>query len=240
MLNEENLKACQKIIRYRFIHRDLLELALRHRSLSGMKGEDHLNNERLEFLGDAVLNFLVSEFLYHTFPDRQEGYLSKLKATLVSRSLLSSLIRQQNLHQFIQLSEGEQITGGRERLSILANLYEALLGAIYLDGGIIEAHAFVQFTLLDNFDDYVSSQDYHNYKSLLLEYVQGKMKIQPLYQVTEESGPDHNKTFSVRVSINQQEWGSGQGKSKKLAEQNAAKNALIRRKIIQTDHPFDL
>lgn len=226
MLTEENLLACQRIIRYCFKDSALLVLALRHRSLSGIKGEDHLNNERMEFLGDAVLNFLVSDFLYFTYPERQEGHLSKLKATLVSGSLLSNLIKNLNLHIYIQLSEGEQITGGRNRLSILANLYEALLGAIYLDGGITAAKDFVDHSLLHHFADTINSKDYTNYKSVLLEYVQGKLKIQPNYYVVEEIGPDHNKIFTIKVTVNQREWGSGQGESKKIAEQNAAKNAL--------------
>ncbi len=218
----------EKIIKYSFKDKELLILALKHRSITGYKDWSNENNERLEFLGDAILEFIVVDFLYKKFPNKQEGELSKIKSTLVSRKILAIIIKNLKINEYIIISEGEEQTGGRERPSILANVYEAILAAIYLDGGIRQAKKFVNNTILKNYNDFIKDINYFNFKSRLLEFIQGKFKVQPIYKVIEESGPDHNKTFTINVYFKDRLIGQGKGSSKKSAQQEAAHNALIR------------
>lgn len=226
-LHYDTLLECQKKIDYSFNDLSHLELALRHRSLTGMKGEENDQNERLEFLGDAVLDSIVAEFLYFKYPNYQEGQLSKSKSILVNRKTLAEAIKKFRFNEYIMLSDGEENTGGRTRISILANVYEAILGAIFIDGGINQAKKFVQNTLLKFHEDILQNKEYINYKSRLLEYCQGKFRTQPFYQVVDEQGPDHEKIFTVRAIILKKVLGEGQGNSKKIAQQLAAREALI-------------
>lgn len=214
-------------IGYHFRDHSLLIQALKHRSILNVTHEDRIfSNERLEFLGDAVVNMVVTHFLYITFPDIEEGMLSKKKAILVSREVLAEVAKELQLGKYVLLTHGEEKTGGRKRVSILANLYEALVGALFLDGGFEPASHFIEKSLLSQYHRYIGKREYTNYKSKLLEYAQKNHIGLPEYRVVREEGPDHNKTFYVEVLLNEKVLGEGQGKSKKQAEQHAAENAL--------------
>ena len=219
--------AIEKIIKYTFKDSGNLAQAFRHRSYLIIRHEPaHRSNERLEFLGDAVLDLVVTEFLYSELNTESEGVLSKIKSVLVSRKVLAQIMAGMELGEFLLLNRGEEQTGGRQRLSNLANLYESILGAIYLDGGLKPARNFILRTLLDDYDSYVSDENHLNYKSLLLEYAQGRGIGIPKYLMVKESGPDHEKIFEIEVSLADSGSAIGSGKSKKIAEQNSAQNLL--------------
>jgi len=220
-------KSIEKIIKYRFNNRRYLSEAFKHRSFLIINREPAYNsNERLEFLGDAVLDLVVTEFLFSRYPQDSEGILSKIKSVLVSRKVLAQIISELKLGDYLLLNRGEEQTGGRSRFSNLANLYESILGAIYLDGGLKSAQKFILSTLLLNYDKYTNNEDHLNYKSLLLEYAQKKGLGNPKYLLINESGPDHDKEFEIDVSLPGADNANGKGKSKKVAEQNSARNLL--------------
>lgn len=213
----------------RFQDRGLLEQALTHRSYLGSNGGDPgRSNERLEFLGDAVLELVVIEHLYRAFPVDREGDLTKKKSLLVSKGVLAHRAEQMGLGEMILLSESERDSGGGERASILADAFEAVIGSIYLDRGLDTARRFIQEHLLRTATSILEDRAHLNYKSLLQEYVQGKHKTHPRYRVVTEIGPDHMKLFTVEVSVRGTLLGRGQGRNKKEAEQNAAGDALDR------------
>ncbi len=213
----------------RFHDRGILEQALTHRSYLGCNGGDPgRSNERLEFLGDAVLELVVIEHLYRAFPVDREGELTKKKSLLVSKGVLAHRAERMGLGEFILLSESERDSGGRERASILADAFEAVVGAIYLDRGIAMARRFIQEQLLHTATSILEDRAHLNYKSLLQEYVQARHKTHPRYRVVTEVGPDHMKLFTVEVSVRGMLLGRGQGRNKKEAEQNAAGDALGR------------
>lgn len=217
----------ERRIGYTFQQPDLLELALTHRSHTGHReGQRQVSNERLEFLGDAVLDLCVSRHLYQSFPDKKEGELTKLKSIIVSGPFLVRLALGIGLGDHLLLSESEARTGGRQRPSILEDAFEALLGAMYLDGGLAAAEAFVQRHILEGLDLSQASRDNRNYKSLLLELSQSRGEGNPVYEVVEEVGPDHSKFFVVEVLVDGCAMGRGTGASKKKAEQEAARLAL--------------
>jgi len=219
----------QKTIRYLFKKTELLIRAVSHRSnFSQSQSQIAHSNERLEFLGDAVLDIIVTEFLYRTFPDENEGTLSQKKSILVSRKVLGKICDDLGLGAFLILNKGEEKTGGRKRLNNLANLFEALLGAIYLDGGMKAAEKFVYYFLLSKQKTVLATEVFFNYKSMLLEFAQSKSWGAPKYKTVKESGPDHHKEFVVSVEVKQDVFGSGSGFSKKSAEQKAAKAALLK------------
>jgi ribonuclease-3 len=221
----------EKIIGYKFKDKSLLFKAFKHRSYLVLSNESYAeSNERLEFLGDSVLGQVTTDFLFHEYPNESEGILSQMKSVLVSRPVLSDICQELGLGSFLLIDKGEKKTGGKERLSNLANLYEAITGAIYLDGGYKPAEKFINHSLLIMKDDILNKKQHYNYKSILLEYAQAKGLGNPGYTVIEENGPDHDKFFIIEVSINDQQKAQGEGKSKKKAEQNAAQNLL---KIIQ-------
>ncbi len=225
--NDLDISAIENMIRYKFRNLDLLYTALKHSSfLPITKEKPYRSNERLEFLGDAVLDLVVTEFLYLNFPKTLEGELSKMKSVLVSRNVLAEVVSNLELGKHLLINRGEEKTGGRTRPSNLANLYEAILGAIYLDGGLKPARTFVEKTLLKSYEGLLNHKSFINYKSILLEYVQGQGPGNAIYHVIEESGPDHEKKFVMDVSIGGKERAQGWGKSKKLAEQAAAYNLL--------------
>jgi ribonuclease-3 len=215
-------------IAYRFQQPELLEQALTHRSHVGqVEGAGRLDsNERLEFLGDAVLDLCISRWLYHNFPGKKEGELTKYKSIIVSGRFLVQVAMDLGLGDYLLLSDSEDRSGGRRRPSILEDAFESLIGALYLDGGIKAAEAFVDRFILDGLDLQQASRDNRNYKSLLLELSQGKGLGNPVYQVVEELGPDHSKFFVVEVLVNGQSRGRGTGSSKKKAEQAAAREGL--------------
>ncbi len=209
----------EKVISYTFEDKNILKEALTHRSYH-CNGAHH--NERLEFLGDSVLGLVVAAYLYKTLDTKEEGVLSKIKANLVSRRNLYTWAASLNLGKFMLLGAGEIATGGRDRQSILSNAMEALIGAIYLDGGFEASAAFIK--------NWLHTQkieiDPRDYKSTLQEYVQHRKKPIPEYNVVSKIGPQHDQVFTVAVSVNGKEIGRGKGNNKKTAEQEAAKEGL--------------
>lgn len=196
-----------------------------HRSSLLFRGR-WMSNERMEFLGDAVLGFIVTDELYHKFPEGNEGDLTKAKSMLVSRESLAKQGEKVELGKYLILGRGEERSGGRTRRSILSNAYEALLGAIYLDGGIEPVRDLIRQDLLKDLNKLVSSRFQHNYKSWLLEYIQARGNSCPEYIVLSESGPDHEKIFTVEVRVDNDVMGQGRGPSKKRAEKAAAREAI--------------
>jgi ribonuclease III len=233
---EKAIAAFERKVGMRFHDRAILEQALTHRSFLGSNGGDpSRSNERLEFLGDAVLELVVIEHLYGDYPIDREGELTKKKSLLVSKGVLALRAEKMGLGSFILLSESERDSGGRERASILADAFEAVVGAIYLDRGIGEARRFIREQLLRTASSILEDRAHLNYKSLLQEYVQAKHKTHPRYRVVTEVGPDHMKLFTVEVSVRGMLLGKGQGRNKKEAEQNAAGDALG--KLQEDDDP---
>lgn len=208
-----------------FNDKDLFDLALTHRSWVNEHKGERQSNERLEFLGDAVLEFIVSKELYADFPDKEEGYLTALRANLVNTVSLAGLARKLNLGPRLFLSKGEEDGGGRDNTSLLADTVEAIIGAIFIDKGIEDAEKFIKENLLSEMEKRVH-EPLKDAKSRLQEYVQSKKLSAPKYQVVEESGPDHNKKFVIEVLVEGKSWAKGEGKSKSLAEQDAAHAAL--------------
>ena len=206
---------------------DLYELALRHASLVRHKKHRHLkSNERLEFLGDAVLGLAAAEFAYEKFPDQNEGFLTRLRSKLVNKRALAGYAKTIELQHLLEMSEDMDRAGGRLNASMLANAFEAFLGALYLDHGYIPARQFVLATIARSVDISEVAERRENYKSLLLEFAQSKKWPQPTYKVLSEEGPGHQREFLVEVIIGSETFGTGQGRSKKMAEQRAAKSAL--------------
>lgn len=222
------IKEIQEEIKYEFRDEKLLKWALTHSSYANEhKKKKIVYNERLEFLGDSILGLIVSEYIYKVYPKYPEGELTKLRATVVCEPSLSFLANNINLGKYLLLGKGEEATGGRKRVSILADAFEALIGAIYLDGSIENAKEFVLFHLKPVIHDAVNGIElFIDYKTQLQENLQKKNKGNIKYKVVKEEGPDHNKEFFTEVYSNEKLLGLGTGKSKKEAEQNAAKSAL--------------
>jgi ribonuclease-3 len=217
----------EKSLAYRFRRCALLRQALCHRSYAyAAESGRNDSNERLEFLGDAVLDLVVTDFLYRQYPGRQEGELSEMKSMVVSKKVLRQAADKLDLGRHLLLSHAEEKSGGRNRASIVADAYEAVLGAVFLDRGLGPATDFVKRTLLADLERFLADDDHVNFKSQLLESLQGLHLAAPNYMVVSEKGPDHNKTFEVSVMVGSEVWGTGRGKSKKEAEQEAAKYAL--------------
>lgn len=222
----KQLELFEETIDYNFCKKDTLKQALTHTSYANENNNRPFNNERLEFLGDAVLEVVTSEFLYFNYKDLPEGELTKLRAKIVCESTLAFCSRKLNLGDFLFLGKGEDSTGGRARNSILSDAFEAVIGAIFLDGGIDKAKSFVTAKVLH----YVTTRGLENiftdYKTKLQEIVQKNNNSTLEYTIINESGPDHNKQFTVGVFENGNCIGKGLGKSKKIAEQSAAQNAI--------------
>ena len=217
----------QELMDYEFRDLSLLALSLVHRSHVHLAGATRLDsNERLEYLGDAVLGLVANEYLYLEFPDSQEGDLTKMKSKLVCGDSLARTADKLDLGQFIQMSKGEASSGGRHRASILADVVEAIFGAVYLDGGFGAARRVVYDWIIQDADELLALEALGNYKSRLQEVVQARYKFPPRYQVVSQHGPDHDKIFLVRVRVADRIMGEGRGPSKKMAEQQAAKMAL--------------
>lgn len=232
----------QQQIGYRFKNPQLLDNALKHRSVIVTTGETReVTNERLEFLGDAVLDLVVREELLQNFPKAREGQLTRYKSIQVSGRQLARLARDMDLGVYLQMSSGEERSGGRNRSSILEDALEALIGAIYLDGGLVPAKRFIDRFVSRKITPGKEPERDKNHKSLLLEYVQAKGMNHPTYRVSSEDGPDHAKLFTVDVSVGGHVYGTGEGRSKKQAEQNAAREAFqkIRENGLQQDAQDD-
>jgi len=225
--SEERDREVERIVQHRFHNPEILRRALTHRScLTETGGGPNEANERLELLGDAVLDLIVVEGLWRRFPNLQEGDLSKLKAMLVSGQALHSVARSLRLGEYIKMSESEARNGGRARGSILEDTFEALVAALYLDGGMPVAHKFVSRVILSRAENLAATGVDINYKSQLLEYAQGRGMPAPHYHVIVERGPDHLKEFEVEVLVAGRSQGRGFGASKKAAQQMAARDAL--------------
>lgn len=215
----------EKRIGYSFTNKNLLLLAVTHSSYANeQKGKRKENNERLEFLGDAVLEVTISDYLYRQYPDYDEGRLTKLRSSLVCEYTLAICAKDVGLGRFLLLSKGEDMTGGRERDSILSDAFEALIGAIYLDGGMENAAAFIQKNLLKDVEDKTL---FYDAKTILQEMVQSEGKGSLKYVLIKETGPDHNKEFTVETRIGEKVYARGVGKTKKGAEQIAAYQTIL-------------
>lgn len=222
-----DIQTIEHITHYKFRNRDLLLTAFKHSSyLPITKEKYHKSNERLEFLGDAVLDLVITEFLYTSMPRTSEGDLSKIKSVLVSRNVLAEVVADLALGNHLMVNRGEEKTGGKTRPSNLANLYEAILGAVYLDGGLKNAKSFIEHTLLSRHEKLINHQNFINYKSILLEYIQSLGPGCPNYVLVNESGPDHEKRFVMNVCVGDGKEAQGEGRTKKLAEQAASRNLI--------------
>jgi ribonuclease-3 len=223
----ERLAPLEDDIGYRFNDRGLLHGATIHRSFANEAEEDTADNEVLEFLGDAVLGLVVSELLYRRRPELSEGEMSKLKAFLVSSDSLARRAEKIDLGVYLVLGKGEEKTNGRLKDSLLANSFEAVIAAVYLDGGLPAATNFIDKTVYQHLSDTIAvNGGYSDFKSLLQERLQSDGRSLPVYEVVEELGPDHDKTFRIIVEVDGKAVGEGEGKTKKAAEQVAAKRTL--------------
>jgi ribonuclease-3 len=209
-----------------------LENALTHSSFAHERKQPQRCNERLEFLGDSVLSIVVADYLYHHYPELPEGELTRIRAASVCEKALYGFAKSINLGDSLLLSRGEQNTGGRNRPSILADAFEALIAAIYLDGGMEPAKAFILKYVVPTLDNHRKAA-FKDYKTLLQEVIQQNPEDRLTYLLVEESGPDHDKVFKYEVHINSNPVGTGTGRSKKEAEQAAAKEAL---RLMGIDH----
>ena len=228
-IERDNAHQVQNYLKYRFRNLDLLITALKHRSYVYSREQSGVeSNERLEFLGDAVLDLVVGEYIFSKYPMRREGQLTQLRSTLVNRKALTRQARAMKLGRYVLLSSSEARSGGRFRHSILSDAYESIIGAMYLDGGIEPVSRFLHRTLLQEIEDDRPSEIDHsrNYKSTLLEYTQGEGIGQPEYRVDSAVGPDHEKIFTIEVYVAGNPVSKGKGTSKKNAEQDAARLAV--------------
>jgi len=217
----------EEILGYAFQRPELLVQALTHSSLAHESGDGAPHNEQFEFLGDAVLGFLVSARLFESFPGSDEGGLSKMKAHLVSAAHLFSVAGRLNLGRFLLLGRGEEKSGGRNKRALLVDAVEALIAALYLDGGIAAAGQFVsRWVIGEGLQQGIEVFPTEDYKSALQEYVQARQLSQPRYRVVEERGPEHRKVFVVEVRLGADRAASAEGPTKKASEQAAARAAL--------------
>ena len=210
----------------RFSDPSLRSAAVTHRSYA-FEQELGVNNERLEFLGDAVLGLVVTDMAYNDFPEMPEGELAKLRAAIVNMSALADVARDLRLGDFILLGKGEEMSGGRDKASILADALEAILGAIYLDQGLGPARAFIERLFRPRMVAYVRGEGERDYKTILQELASADLHALPDYRISDQ-GPDHEKVFTATVFLAGKAWGSGIGRSKKEAEQQAAHEAYVK------------
>jgi ribonuclease-3 len=222
---QELLGGLERALGYRFHRLELLNQALTHKSYVHEQREPAQHNERLEFLGDAVLGLVISDHCYGRFSELAEGELSKLRASLVNESNLAKIARRLDLGAYLLVGRGEELTGGRAKTSLLADTFEALLAAIYLDSSLADAYRVVMRCFEDDLNALLD-EGHKDYKSELQEYTQEKFGCVPTYIVSRERGPDHEKVFEVELAVRGQLQGFGAGKSKKEAEQAAACKVL--------------
>ena len=222
--NQKKMEEFQQVIGYQFQNKNLLRQALTHSSYANEKHMHRLSdNERLEFLGDAVLEIISSEYLFNTYQDKPEGDLTKLRASIVCEPTLALCTKEMDLGKYLYLGKGEDMTGGRSRKSILSDALEAVIGAIYLDGGFTNAKEFVLRFIMTDIEN---KQLFYDSKTILQELIQGRHE-QLSYELIDESGPDHDKQFTVAVLVDGERVSEGEGHTKKAAEQQAAYQALL-------------
>ncbi|MBP3593338.1 MAG: ribonuclease III [Lachnospiraceae bacterium] len=225
-MNRKRLNEFQQNIGYQFKQEALLRQALTHSSYAHEKNlKELMDNERLEFLGDAVLEVVSSEFLFKNHPEMNEGQMTKLRASLVCEQSLATCARELELGKFLLLGNGEDLTGGRERDSILSDAWEALIGAMYLDGGFTSAKEFILKYVLTDIEH---KKLFYDSKTMLQELIQNKYKQSLHYVLLSEEGPDHNKIFTVQAYMDDTPLLTGKGRTKKAAEQNAAYQSLLK------------
>lgn len=226
---QEEIMTLEKKLEYSFGDIGLITQALVHSSYANEKGQKNLASyERLEFLGDAVLQLIISDFLFAKYPDFPEGELTKLRSRIVCEATLVACAQALDLGGYMYFGRGEELTGGRERPSILADCFESVVAAIYLDGGMSSARSFVLRNMEKKIMDAVMGKIFIDYKTRLQEVIQARKITQIRYVVLDEQGPDHSKIFQMNVLVNDLVVGTGSGRSKKEAEQLAAKMALGR------------
>ena len=226
-----NAYELMKKIGYEFKYEEYLEEALTHRSYSNETEKDRrFNNEKLEFLGDAILNLITTEYIYELYEKKTEGELAKLKSQIISEPVFSTIASELELGEYLYLSNGEIMSGGRHRRSILGDAFEALIGAIFKDSDYYTAKNIALKFLLGKINKLEEIEGTGDYKTVLQEFVQGKYRKMPEYNLIKTSGPDHDKIFEMSVSWNNAVHGIGIGKSKKEAEKHAAKEALSKLK----------
>lgn len=225
MDEQTSMKQLQEKIGYKFKNENLLYEALSHSSFANENKKSRKSNERLEFLGDSVLSIVVSDYIFKHFTHIPEGELTKLRASLVCESSLYEFSKKIDLGEHIFLGKGEEMTGGRERPSIISDAFEAVIAAIYLDGGMESVSPYILSFIPEDITP-KGAASFHDYKTSLQEIIQKNPEEKIVYHLKSESGPDHDKHFTVQVLLNNNVIGEGVGKSKKTAEQAAAKEAL--------------
>lgn len=226
IISADELNELQRHLGIDFKDTNLLVQALTHKSFSHENEEHPKHNERLEFLGDSVLGLVINDYLYNSYPDLREGDLAKIKSVLVSEATLSSISKSLKLGEHIQLGKGEQLSGGRERKALLEDVFEALVGAVYLDQGIDRARKFILKVFYGKFEMIKEEGFFVDYKTIFQEKVQKKKRTTPNYEIVKEEGPNHNRIFYVNAVVDGEVYGQGSGKTKKEAEQNAAHKAI--------------
>ena len=222
----DDLSKLEKELGITFKDKATIRQAFIHRSYLNEARKKIPSNERLEFLGDSILSYLISEYLYRNYPKLPEGELTNLRSSVVKTSTLSDSAKQLNLGKYLKLSHGEEESDGRLNTSILADTFEALLGAVFIDGGLPPVTAILKKILFVLIPKIYKDKSYKDAKSSFQEIVQNEVKTSPVYRVVEEKGPDHAKQFTVGVFVNDSKWGEGMGKNKQEAEQHAATDAL--------------
>lgn len=223
----EKFNDIQKNIGITFKNPQLLEIALTHRSyLNEHQGAKIENNERLEYLGDAVLELIISDYIFRKYPGKAEGELTSIRSAVVRTESLAEESRKLGIGEHLRMSKGEEDSGGKDKDYLLANAYEAVLGAIYLDSGMESCVQFVTRTLIPKIDNIVENNLFIDPKTQAQEIIQSKYKTTPTYEIVKEEGPDHDKKFTVALLINKKEKAQGQGTSKQKAEESAALAAI--------------
>ena len=225
--NNENLIDFEKLLKYKFKNKELLIEALTHKSF-----KKDINNERLEFLGDAVLDLVIGEFLYKKFPTANEGELSKMRASLVNEGGFYIFAKSIQLGKFLFISHAEENNDGRKKASLLSNAFEAIMGAVYLEAGLNEVNKIINNLIDKNYERIDLTTLFKDYKTAIQELTQAKYGITPEYKTLQSYGPDHKKEFEVAIYINEKKLAVATGKSKKAAQQDAAEIAM---KILQQE-----
>ncbi len=225
--DKKMLNDLQDKINIHFDNLELLKRAITHKSYANENRHLGLkDNERLEFLGDAVQDLVISEYIFNKYPNYPEGELAKIRSVVVSAPVLAKKAKEISLGKYLLLGKGEDMTGGRDRDSILANAFEALVGSIYLDQRLEVVRKFILDLLIPDINKVEKGEHIQDYKTLLQEMIQKNSNSRPEYEVVKEEGPDHNKKFTIQVNFEDQVLGIGSGSSKKEAQQNAAKDAI--------------
>lgn len=219
---KQELHLFEKHTGIRFRNLGLLNLAFSHRSFANESGRSVDNNEKLEFLGDAVLGLVVCEYLYTSLPQKTEGDLARIKSFVVSETSLESIAKNLKVDNFILIGRGEEYSGGRSKRAILADCMEGIIGAYFQDSGFKAARRFILNFLVPEINKVLEDRHQKDYKTLLQEFVQKRYRTYPKYQLVQKTGPDHDRTFWVEVRVNGDSYGPGRGKNKKEAEQRAA------------------